>query len=170
MTIFYLIMPFSQAVKTQDFDSCIRWFKSNRGNHTKRGDNVSRGKKTSPETIYAIMGSWAITENYAETSRILNIPVKTVEDIVKKHIDKPEFAKLRRDKKDEFADKATNIINLALERLESDISDYANNIPVNHLTTVIGTLFDKRALTKGEATENTIVEIKLPPGAEEYVE
>ena len=131
---------------------------------------MSRGKKTSPETVYAIMGSWAITESYAETSRILNIPVKTVEDIVKKHIDKPEFAKLRRDKRDEFADKATKIINSALERLENTIDDYENNIPVNHLTTVIGTLFDKRALTQGEATENTVVEIKLPPGCEKYAE
>lgn len=131
---------------------------------------MPRGKKTSPETMYAIMACYAVTENYAETSRILDIPVKTVEKTVKENKDKDEFAKLCRDKKDEFAEKATEAIDLAFKRLKESLSDETNHIPANHLTTVIGTLFDKRALVKGEATEKTVIEIKLPPGCDEYAE
>ena len=36
-----------------------------------------------------------------------------------------------------------------------------DDIPVNNLTTVIGTLYDKRALAKGEMTSNTSISIKM---------
>lgn len=39
---------------------------------------------------------------------------------------------------------------------------------IKAITTAIGTLFDKKALADGTATENVSVEIKLPPGADEY--
>ena len=39
-------------------------------------------------------------------------------------------------------------------RLEKEIADDEKDIPINHLTTAIGTLYDKRALAKGEMTQN----------------
>ncbi len=39
---------------------------------------------------------------------------------------------------------------------------------IKAITTAIGTLFDKKALCNGDATENVSVEIKLPPGIETY--
>ncbi len=39
---------------------------------------------------------------------------------------------------------------------------------IRAITTAIGTLFDKKALADGAATENVAVEIKLPPGVDEY--
>ena len=39
---------------------------------------------------------------------------------------------------------------------------------VKAITTAIGTLFDKKALSEGKATENVKVEVKLPPGVDEY--
>lgn len=39
---------------------------------------------------------------------------------------------------------------------------------IRDLTTAIGTLYDKRALAQGESTENTVVEIRLPEGADDY--
>lgn len=39
---------------------------------------------------------------------------------------------------------------------------------IKAITTAIGTLYDKKALADGNTTENVAVEIKLPPGAEEY--
>lgn len=39
---------------------------------------------------------------------------------------------------------------------------------VKSITTAIGTLYDKRALAKGESTEKTTIEIKLPEGVDEY--
>lgn len=41
---------------------------------------------------------------------------------------------------------------------------------VKALTTAIGTLYDKRALAKGESTENTQVEFKLPKDMMRYAE
>ncbi len=129
---------------------------------------MARGKQTSPEVIYKVMVSWALTGNYSETARLLKMPQRTVEKIVKDNKDKEEFAKLCDEKRSDFAKSADRIIFKALQRLEKDIDDEEKQIPVNHLTTVIGTLFDKKALAEGNATENVKVEIKLPEGADEY--
>lgn len=79
---------------------------------------MARGKKTDNETIYKIMISMFSTNNFNETSRQLNIPAKTVEKIYKENKDKEEFAKLCAEKKEEFTQNATRIINKASELLE----------------------------------------------------
>lgn len=129
---------------------------------------MPRGKNTPPEMIYRIMTSWAITNNVNETAKQLSIAESTVRKIVKANRDKPEFAKMCEEKRADFSKKADRIIDKALNRLEREIDDKNKFIPVNHLTTVIGTLYDKKALADGAATENVAVEIKLPPGADEY--
>jgi methylthioribose-1-phosphate isomerase len=131
---------------------------------------MARGKKTSPEVIYQVMTSWSITDNLRETARELNMPVSSVKQIVDDNKDKEEFARLRTQKREEFADKATRIIDLALSRLEKAIGNDEEYIPVNQLTTAIGTLYDKRALAKGESTNNTKIVIELPEGVDEYAE
>lgn len=127
-----------------------------------------RGKKTEPEQVYEIMSSWAVTDNYEETSRILNIPSTTVRDVVEKNKNKTEFVILRAEKRKDFAKRAGKNINLALDRLEEMLTDREKEIPVNQLTTAIGTLFDKKALCEGNATNNVKIEVKLPPGADDY--
>ena len=129
---------------------------------------MARGKKTKPEDIYAIMASYAVTGNCSETARELNIPSSTVYEVVEKNSWKPEFVKRDKEQKEKFAQRATGIINLAMDRLEGTLEDEEKDIPVNHLTTVIGTMYDKRALATGESTENTTVEVKLPPGFDDY--
>lgn len=131
---------------------------------------MPRGKKTSPEVVYQVMTSWAVTNNYNETARELGMAVSSVKQIVDSHKENEEFAKLRIEKKEEFADKASRIIDKALARLEKAIEDEEEYIPVNQLTTAIGTLYDKRALAKGESTNNTKVLIQLPEGVDEYAE
>lgn len=39
---------------------------------------------------------------------------------------------------------------------------------IRAITTAIGTLYDKKALADGSSTSNLTVEVKLPPGADEY--
>ena len=131
---------------------------------------MPRGKNTPPEVVYEIMASWAITGNVNETAKRLGIPEPTVRKIVKNNKEKPEFTKLCEEKKADFSKKAGSIINKALERLERALDNENNCIPVNHLTTVIGTLYDKKALADGESTQNTSVIIKLPEAAKEYAE
>ena len=167
---------------------------------------MARGKKTSPEVIYQVMVSWATTHNYSETARELGMAMTTVEKIVKVNKDKPEFVKLCDEKKKNFADKATDIIDKGLELIDRRLSvalekqdeldrliyeientdeeeiSYKQKMSainlireaqiqkIKDISTMIGTLYDKRALAKGESTSNTKVEIKLPEGIEEYAE
>ncbi len=79
---------------------------------------MGRGKKTPPEVIYAVMVSWSITDNLSETAEKLNMPVTTVKGIVDKNKDKEEFVKLRNEKRNEFADKASKIIDSAMTLLD----------------------------------------------------
>ncbi len=115
---------------------------------------MARGKKTPPETITAILAVQAVTDNASDTARMLNLPDRTVRDIIDKNKDSEYFAKLRKEKRSEFSEKASRIIDKALNRLERTIDDEEQNIPINHLSTVIGTLYDKRALSEGKPTEN----------------
>lgn len=83
---------------------------------------MARGKKTDTLTVYKIMLSVFSTNNFSETARNLNIPEKTVETIYKKNIDKEEFAKLRQEKREEFIDKATRIVNKGAELIERKLT------------------------------------------------
>lgn len=153
---------------------------------------MARGKKTKYEDVVRIMISWFSTHNYAETSRQLDVPESTVKEIVKQYEKAPEFVELRRKKEDEFADKATEIINQGLillkrrmnraieeeetldeliEQLdtldeEDDDMSYQQKVAIinkiktlqlqniKDITTAVGTMYDKRALAKGEMTQN----------------
>ena len=115
---------------------------------------MARGKQLDNETVYKIMASYFTTNNYTETARQLDIPIRTVADIVVRNQDKPEFAQLRKEKQKKFGDKFEHIINKALDRLSKEI-DEQDKIPVSQLSTVVGTLFDKNRLEQGQSTENT---------------
>lgn len=128
---------------------------------------MAKGKKTDNETIYKIMISMFSTNNFSETARQLNMPESTVEKIYKENKDKEEFVKLCEEKKDEFAEKATRLINKALNRLEKALDDDKEKIPVNNLSTVIGTLYDKRNLSEGKATVNTDINIRMSKEVED---
>jgi Asp-tRNA(Asn)/Glu-tRNA(Gln) amidotransferase B subunit len=115
---------------------------------------MARGKKTSPEVVYKVMVSYAITHNNVETARQLGIPESTVRKIVEDNKKSDEFRKLCDQKKDEFAEKTSRIIDKLLARIENEVLDEEKDIPLNHLTTAMGTLYDKRALSRGETTQN----------------
>lgn len=151
---------------------------------------MAKGQKTTPEVIYQVMTSYAITHSYNQTAKDLGMPYATVRDLVKANKDKDEFVKLHQQKKDEFADKASEIIdkgllllnrrlNRAIEE-ESTLDDLIEEIwatddeemsyqakiaavnkiknmqlhNLKDITTAIGTMYDKRALSKGETTQN----------------
>lgn len=113
-----------------------------------------RGKKTSPEVVYQVLTSYAVTNNLSETSRTVGLPLGTVKDIVDKYSETDEYQEVRNQKREEFAEKASVIIDKLLARIENTVSDGEKDIPLHHLTTAMGTLFDKRALSRGEMTQN----------------
>lgn len=128
---------------------------------------MAKGKKTDNGTIYKVMLSYIVTRNYSETARQLDMPESTVRKIIDDNKDKEEFAKLCEEKRDEFVEKATRLIDKALNRLEKALDDNKERIPVNNLSTVIGTLYDKRNLSEGKATVNTDINIKMSKEVED---
>lgn len=122
---------------------------------------MPRGKKRSIEDIYKVMVGYASNKNVNDLARSLNMPESTCRKIILDNQEKPEFVKLCEKKEEEFADKATRIIDKALMRLEKELDNEEKDIPINNLTTAIGTLYDKRALAKGESTENSKFEVSI---------
>ena len=158
---------------------------------------MAQGKKTDNETIYKVMLSYITTRNYSETGRQLDMPESTVRKIIADNREKPEFAKLCEEKKDEFVEKADKIIYKATELLErrldtalesqDELEDMIQEIwdagedeikgakkkalvnklsrlqlnALNEITTALGTMYDKRALAKGEPTSNEVLKINI---------
>ena len=116
---------------------------------------MARGKKTDNETVYKIMVSVFSTGNYSETARQLKLPQKTVEDIYKKNIEKEEFAKLHEQKKDEFVEDATNIINKATKLLERRLDTALEN--QDELDEIIEQVWDIDRSEMNETQKKAIV-------------
>ena len=151
---------------------------------------MARGKKTAPDVVYQIMALWFTNYNMRETSRILDMPLSTVKEIVDKNKNAEEFEELRTQTEKAFAQKTTEIIekglillnkrlNRAIEH-EEDLDDLIEEIwdidddempykekdklvnkiktlqlqNIKDITTAIGTLYDKRALSRGDMTQN----------------
>ena len=108
---------------------------------------MARGKQTDTQTIYNIMCSYFDTRTYTRTGEELGIPKSTVEKIVKEHINDKEFVDLWNKKKEDFATKADVIIYKAMDKLINQL-DNQENIPINQLSTTIGTLYDKKMIAE----------------------
>lgn len=108
---------------------------------------MAQGKKTDNETIYKVMSSYFETRSFAQTGRDLDMPPTTVEKLVKENLNKKEFVELWAKKKEDFVTKADLIIHKAMDRLTKEL-DSDKDIPVNQLTTAIGTLYDKKSLAQ----------------------
>lgn len=128
---------------------------------------MPRGKKTSLEDVYKVMVGYAGNKNVNDLAKSLGMPESTCRKIILDNQEKPEFVKLCEKKEEEFADKATRIIDKALMRLEKELDNEEKDIPINNLTTAIGTLYDKRALAKGESTENKSITITMDESVKE---
>ena len=117
-------------------------------------------KKVPPEKVTAVIMSYATTHSGRETSRQTGVPEATVRKILKDNKDDPYYARVYAKKQEDFVAKADRIIDKALDRLEKQL-DGDDYIPVNNLSTVIGTMYDKRALAKGDPTSNEVTTIRV---------
>lgn len=134
---------------------------------------MPKGKQTDTLTIYKIMLSYITTRNYSETARQLDLPESTVEKIYKENKDKPEFVKLYEQKKDEFIEKADEIIKLATQRIIKTLTE-EDKIPLNQISTTLGIVCDKKSmLEKSNQPEMDIPELKVKivdnTGLEKYL-
>ena len=115
---------------------------------------MAQGQKTDIKTIYKVLALYCVIGSYAEVGRQLNIPPTTVEKLVKENKDKPEFVELCVEKKKTLSNDFNEIIDLAVKRIKQELIE-EEKIPLNHLSTVIGTIYDKNRLENNESTENT---------------
>lgn len=122
---------------------------------------MARGVKIDNKKIAEIVASYALTNNYNQTAKETGVCANSVKNIINKQKTEnaDEFAKVCEEKKEEFVEYADRLINKAMAKLDKALN--REDIPVNNLTTVIGTLYDKRALAKGEMTSNTSISIKM---------
>ncbi|MCH5187726.1 MAG: transposase [Oscillospiraceae bacterium] len=128
------------------------------------------------------------TGNMSEVARRLGVPCGTVSRWVN-NSSRDELEGLRNEKKKDiieaaaediksrradFIEQSSRALRLALDVLEMKLSAMLEEdgpaVTVNQLSTVINTLYDKRALAKGESTQNTSVMVKLPEEAQRYAE
>ena len=118
---------------------------------------MTRGVKIDNQKIQEVMASSALTNSYNATAKECGVSDKSVKKIINEHSE--EFSKISEQKKEEFVEYADKLINKAMNKLDKALE--RDDIPVNNLTTVIGTLYDKRAFAKGEMTSNTSISIKM---------
>lgn len=88
---------------------------------------MAKGSNTDEQTIRNILTAYTTTNNCSEVSRQLGIPVRTVNKIVNENINKPEYAKLCQEKKEEFSSKASKIIDKQLELLNRRVDTALEN-------------------------------------------
>lgn len=121
---------------------------------------MAQGVTTDRETLYKVMASYFMTRSYAATSRELDMPLSTVEKLVKKHINDEEFIELWNKKKEKFATKADILISKAMDKLEGEL-DKQEKIPINQLTIAIGTLYDKRRIETVGSIESSTPDVTI---------
>lgn len=114
---------------------------------------AKKGVPIDNEKIAEVIASYALTNSYNKTAHECGISDKTVKKIIENN--PKEYEK----KKELFSDYCDRLIYKALGKLDKELDK--ENIPINNLTTVIGTLYDKMRLATGESTENNKFEVEI---------
>lgn len=107
-----------------------------------------RKEKTYTEDdIMEIMCLFFETRSYTEVSKELDVPVATVHNIVERNINEDKYKKIRKEKEEQFIDKANHLIFKSMYKMNKELEEQ-EHIPINQLTTAIGTLYDKKMMAQ----------------------
>jgi transposase len=125
-----------------------------------RGEEMAKqGQKLTDELKEQIRTHLVISDNKNEIAKNLNVSWATVDKIHKEMRDSPEeevkFEKLREDKKTEMINVIWSSMMKAAslgDRLVQEALDNKRDIPLNHVSTYYGTMYDKHALMTGGKT------------------
>lgn len=123
--------------------------------------DVARGVKIDNKKIAEVVTSYALTNSYNATAKETGVCASSVKNIIlkQKEENNDEFVKVCEQKKETFIEQADRIIDKAMKKLDKVLDE--EDVPANHLTTVIGTLVDKKRLVGGESTNNDSITIKM---------
>ena len=114
---------------------------------------MASGVKTPTKKKMEVIKSYVETDSFNATARETGVNPKTCKKIVE------ENPKEYMDEKERFIETTTRLINKALGKLDKKLDDEDNSL--SNITTAIGTLYDKRALAKGESTTNQEIKIQM---------
>ena len=111
------------------------------------------GVKTPTEKKIEVIKSYVETDSFNATAKETGVNPKTCKRIVE------ENPKEYIEEKERFIETTTRLINKALGKLDEKLDDDNNSL--SNITTAIGTLYDKRALAKGESTNNDSIVVTM---------
>jgi sialic acid synthase SpsE len=120
------------------------------------------GVKTPTKKKMEVIKSYVQTDSFNATAKETGVNPKTCKRIVE------ENPKEYMDEKERFIETTTRLINKALGKLDEKLDDDNNSL--SNITTAIGTLYDKRALAKGESTSNENIIVQMSPEIKELSE
>ncbi len=132
-------------------------------------------KRIDDKTRAAVIAEYAVgNPTTREVAKKTGVSEASVRRILKEDIDK--LTQIDAKKKLDFVAEVDKLIYKAVRAADMKLDDIINDpdvrakINISSITTSIGTLYDKRALAKGESTDNSTVTIKLPKELMEYAE
>lgn len=117
------------------------------------------GVKTPTKKKLEVIKSYVKTDSFNATAKEVGVNPKTCKKIVENN------PKEYMDEKERFIETTTRLINKALGKLDEGLDK--DNIPINNITTAIGTLYDKRALARGESTSNDSIVVTMADSVKE---
>ena len=120
------------------------------------------GVKTPTKKKMEVIKSYVETDSFNATAKETGVNPKTCKRIVE------ENPKEYMDEKERFIQTTTRLINKALGKLDEKLDEDNNSL--SNITTAIGTLYDKRALAKGESTSNENIIVQMSPEIKELSE
>lgn len=122
----------------------------------------------SEEKRAEIVALWPSLKNKSKISKMVGVSEGTVRNVIKKLESNEDYINIYERSKSKFIERSTTAIDLAFDRLIEKLSVPDDDVTVNQLSTVIGTLFDKRALAVGDSTENSKITVEISKEAAEY--
>jgi hypothetical protein len=120
-----------------------------------------QGQKLTDELKEQIRAHLVLSDNKNEIAKALGVSWSTVDKVAKEMIDVPEeeekYEKLREDKKNAMINKIWDILVDSADlghNMIREAKQGVRDVPLNHISTFYGTMYDKMALMKGENTAN----------------
>lgn len=136
---------------------------------------MGKNKRFTPAEKAEMLALYMEKENYAAVGAEIGHPRNSVKHAIDQQLSDPSIKKIYDESKknfnERFADAAERLIDklvLALENKVDSVIAGDGEAKLNEITTALGTMYDKRAVTVGESTDSVKITIDLPKEAEKY--
>ena len=136
---------------------------------------MGRGRSCDREQTIEMLVLYEEHQSYEKVAQLTGVKMTTVRNTIIRAQNDPElaeeYAKIKRDFNQKFEKKAEVLIDKLLTALESKVDSVIagdGEARLSEITTAVGTLYDKRAVVRGESTDSVKITIDLPKEAEKY--